>query len=365
MMGQKKIKLTASVLLFYACTKDAGRLDLGGNYPQEIGAILVTKCAISGCHNALSKEAAAGLSLETWESMFQGGRGGAAVIPYRPDFSTLCFYTNSFSELGPILSPKMPIGLNPLSKEDYLILKNWIAQGAPDKKGNTKFQNSRNKLYIANQLCDLVMILDGESKQLMRAVDVGNLPKQEFPVCINVSLDKKYWYVSFLASHFLQKFDATNDTYLGQIGLGEGVWSTFEISSDSKYAWCVDNGDPGKIACVDLETAKVLKYYENPHFVYPRSLVIHSKTKKIYVGAENGNYISVINSEDQTSIVIKQIILDGTLTLNDFTSQDPTVLCISEDSNLCFVGCQHSKCGTNSNGLFIREKNAVHFVYER
>ena len=66
-------------------------------YPQDVDAIITAKCSISGCHNDKSKAAAAGLSLETWDKLFEGSRGGAVVIPFRSDFSTLYYYINTDS----------------------------------------------------------------------------------------------------------------------------------------------------------------------------------------------------------------------------------------------------------------------------
>ena len=91
----------------------------------------------------ISKEAAAGLSLETWDKLFEGARGGAVVIPYRTDFSTFMYYTNSYNELGTIqLTPKMPINENALSKDEMQILYDWISVGAPNNQGFIKFSDN-------------------------------------------------------------------------------------------------------------------------------------------------------------------------------------------------------------------------------
>jgi YVTN family beta-propeller protein len=331
------------LLCFISCTKDKGLVDHGSGYPREVSDIILSKCAVAGCHNDASKDAAAGLSLATWEKLFEGGRGGPAVIPYRPDFSTLCFYTNTFPELGPLLEPTMPLGRNPLTKEEYSTIQTWVRNGAPDANGKIKFADDpfRSKLYVTNQLCDLVFVIDAETKLSMRCINVGVLSKTEFPVCIKVSPDKKYWYVSFLASNVLQKFNAVIDELVGSVDLGPGTWSTFEISEDSKYAICADNNQPGKIVYVDLERMQVDWTFSHADLIYPRGVVINNTAKKIYVGHEFGNYLSVINFSMHTSPVLKQVILDGSPPINSNTSNDP--ISLISHNNRCYIACRGSR----------------------
>jgi len=342
-MALRKIKFFILILILFSCTKDTGRLKDESNYPENISKIIKTKCSVSGCHNSISKEAAAGLSLASWDEMFRGSRGGAVTIPFRPDFSTLCYYTNSFAEFGPSLSPTMPLGLDPLSKEEYIRLRDWIQSGAQDKNGTVKFAGNRSKLYITNQLCDVITVLDAESRFPMRYVDVGISGKKEFPVCVKVSPDGKYWYVSFLSSGVLQKFDALNDMYSGQADLGEGIWSSFDITSDSRFIFCADKNNPGKMACIDLDKMKVIHTYSSPDLVYPGSVAIHNALKKIYSGAETGNYITITRFSDTGLALVKHVVLDGTTTLDHSSVLAPTFLSIDEISNLCFIACSGAK----------------------
>src|SRR5437868_5562058 len=67
-------------------------------YPDDVGKIFVTKCAVSGCHNTKSKDAAAGLDMSTWDALFNGSRGGSAVVPYRSDQSFLVNFINTYND---------------------------------------------------------------------------------------------------------------------------------------------------------------------------------------------------------------------------------------------------------------------------
>ena len=142
----------ALLILSTGCEIDQPVLDPSSGYPTEIGAIMETQCAVTGCHDVVSNGAAAGLNLESWETLFQGSRNNAAIIPYRPDQSFMMFFVNTYEELGPSLIPQMPYGADPLSKNEVLMIENWIEQGAPNKDGFVKFSDDseREKIYILN-----------------------------------------------------------------------------------------------------------------------------------------------------------------------------------------------------------------------
>src|SRR4051812_22850040 len=80
-------------------------------YPEDVGAIIINRCATAGCHNTQSKEGASGLDLTTWDHMFEGNHSGAVTIPYRADASPLFTFCNIYSDLGDTTQlPKMPVG---------------------------------------------------------------------------------------------------------------------------------------------------------------------------------------------------------------------------------------------------------------
>src|ERR1044071_5385903 len=136
-------------------------------YPDEIAKIFVNKCATAGCHNAASHENAGGLRLDTWENLFNGGNNGAALVPYSISYSPLLYYINTDSSLGLVAQPTMPKDMPPLSKEEYITIRDWVAKGAPDKSGNIPFADdavSRQKIYVTMQACDQVAVIDAKKK---------------------------------------------------------------------------------------------------------------------------------------------------------------------------------------------------------
>lgn len=250
-----------SLLFISSCRYDEIEYPVAGTgFPTEVEAIITTRCATSGCHNPTSKDAAAGLDLSTWNAMFRGTSNGAVTIPFRSDFSLICYYTNTDTLQGIVALPTMPINGVPLNAAEYKILKDWINNGAPDSEGNILFSDNplRSKFYVVNQGCDVATVFDSESRIAMRMIDLGISPgasPPESPHNIKVTPDGKYWCVVFLNANVVQVFDASTDQFVRSIPIGNGIsggWNTLIISDDSKKAYSVDyNG--GRIAFIDLE----------------------------------------------------------------------------------------------------------------
>jgi DNA-binding beta-propeller fold protein YncE len=339
--------LLVSTLFFFlilpACTKDIGKLksiEQVNNYPQAVGDIIINKCAVNGCHNSKSKDAAGGLNFETWDLLFEGGRNGAAVIAYRPDFSTLQYYTNTYSEYGSIqLSPRMPINENALSKEEVKTLFDWISKGAVNSQSEVKFSDkaSNKKIYVANRGCDVVTIFDAKSKIAMRYIDVGETRGIESPVKIKVAPDNKHWYISFISGGFFLKYSVADNRLVGKVNLGVGNWLNFEISADSKTAYVVDASKNGKIATVDLTS---MSYTYSNGYDYPQGIFFNKTQSHLYITSQFGNYIYKTAINDLSNPV--KLTLDKSNTPNPNAGIDPYDITFSPDFTRYYVSCQGS-----------------------
>ena len=334
-----------SIAVFNTCTKDKGEPDFTATgFPQKVGEIIIRKCATSGCHNDISKEAVGGLSLETWDKMFEGTNSGAAVIPYRPDFSTFMYYTNSYSEFGTIqLTPKMPFNSEPLSNEEMKILYDWILAGAPNAKGFVKFSDYQNKkkLYIANKGCDVVTVMDPESGLAMRYVDVGITSSIEAPSMVKVSPDNLYWYVIFSGGTVIQKFRTSDNANMGSINIGAGIFTSFAITSDSRKAFITDIQFSGQIVCVDLENMQVITSYQ-AGIQDPYDIFVDNTNATLYVTPQVGNYIYKINIANIMSPIVNEVSMETGAPVNYTSSLDPYSILLSPDGVKYFVVCQTS-----------------------
>ncbi|MEI8137703.1 MAG: YncE family protein [Bacteroidota bacterium] len=334
--------------VLFSCKKDIGSVNYG-DYPVAIGRIMAKNCATSGCHNNKSYQAASNYNLETWTSMFSGSSSGSPVIPYSSKFSSLCYYVNTFPELGSQNSPTMPQNKAPLSYNEVKLIKDWVDGGAPDINGNVMWASNplRKKLYAVNQGCDVVTVFDSQTQLPMRYIPVGNKSSGNTPHHLKVSPDGKYWYVIFINNNIMQKFRCSDDSYIGDIPLsplaaGTGTsnaqdWNTFVISKDSKRAYCVSWTASGKVAAVDLENMKLIHFLGGQY--YPHGIVLNPSNDAIYVAAQTGNFITKIDTGFTSTTPIS---LENSPTLNYNSSLDPHDLALSPNNLELYITCQKS-----------------------
>jgi hypothetical protein len=116
--------LTLPVVVVAAgLASSALRADDSVDYVKEVKPLLAAKCL--ACHGALRQKA--DLRLDTVKSMREGGEGGAAVVPGKPDQSLLVDRV-----LGRNHARRMPPASDgePLSPAQIALLTRWIQEGA-------------------------------------------------------------------------------------------------------------------------------------------------------------------------------------------------------------------------------------------
>ncbi len=348
-------------MIAFACTKDKSAVY--GDYPKEVGKLIITKCATSGCHDNQSYLAAGSLNLSTWNKLFEGSPIGAAIIAGRADLSSLCYFINAQTnneKLDPELpsvNPIMPYNRAKLNVFEYNTIKNWINSGALNDKGERRF-NSENvvrKYYITNQGCDEVCVMDAKTTLPINYIKVGVSSSPELPHMIRVSPDGKYWYVCFIGnqnttvkspSNIFQKYDAVTDQLIATCNLtntnGSPItestsWNTFAIRPDGKEA-CVSDLSSGILVRVDLETMKVKQTY-GTGLEYDNSIKLHGT----FYNA-NG---SVIYATNQNSDQVIKFFIDTNgngrelVTINnDNSSAQPHEIIFSPNGKYYFITCQ-------------------------
>ena len=340
----KQFLLVGFVCLIASCGSDPDPVFDSRDYPEEIGQIMIGQCATAGCHNEASHVAAGGLSLENWEALFVGSRGGSPVIPYRPDLSFMMYFINTDPSQGVVLSPTMPFNRAPLSAEEYAAMHDWIVNGAPNKEGKVKFADDamRRKFYVTNQGCDLVSVFDAGTQTLMRYIDVGSKEAVESPHMVKVSPDGKYWYTIFFSGTSIQKFSAVDDSFISETEIGIGSWNTFRISSDGQYAFVVNWSASGSIAVVDLESMQLIETYAGSGvFEWPHGSMLNSTDDVLYVTAQHGNFIYKVDISDIANPIIQKVALNES-SPTTISWLDPHELEMVPDGSKYFVTCQES-----------------------
>lgn len=347
--------LVAVASIYSGCRRDEPVFDAeSSGYPDEIAQIMLTNCAVSGCHNTASAHAAAGLDLSTWESMMKGDRNGAVVVPYANDYSTLFMYCNTFADLGLIGEPNMPYNDDPLTRAQMITLRNWINSGAPSRSGKIAFSDNpaRKKYYVANQGCDVVTVIDAETDLPMRYVPVGSAFAIESPHGIRLSPDGLYWYVCFANGSYLEKYRTSDDAFVGRILLGSdpsaafGSWNTFAITPDSRHAFVVlwNPSGAGKIAWVDLQTMQLNQIYQSSILNQTHGSAVSPDGNTLYITTTSGNFIYKFDVSDPSSPSFDQIVIDGVSSVPiPSSSENGHEIMISPDGSKYFVSCQ----GTN------------------
>ncbi|HEY4800896.1 MAG TPA: YncE family protein [Bacteroidia bacterium] len=279
-------------------------------YPPEVGKIILNKCATPGCHTDKSRDAANGLSLESWNSLFTGSRyGNSAVIPYHPELSFLSYFINTYSDLGPSNSPTMPTNSSALSRDEVTTIRNWIGKGAQARNGMIPFSPlaEHMQLFVINQGCDNVYDVDAMSGLIMRSYDIGTNPTAiEQGHEIDITHDNKYFCVCFLNGSVFQKFRVSDGSLVGSANIGNGSWSTFVITPNDSLAFIADWEANGRIAIVDLTTMTLKMMYQGSSLLqYPHG--VGFKNNWLYVTALPGNFFYKINVTDINNPVFYQI----------------------------------------------------------
>lgn len=330
-----------------AVTPDVGR------FPDAVGKIIVNKCATTGCHNATSYQNCAGLLLDTWEHLFEGGGSGAAIVPYSPDYSPLLYFVNNDPARGTIATPVMPYDVsgasgNTLSEIEYTTLKGWIAKGAQDKDGNVAFatdEDTRQKIYLTQQGCDLVAVIDAKSNLVMRYIPVGtNNGNIESPHSIRVASDGKNAYVSFLNGTAIQKIDTRTDQVTSSVTLGTGSWNMLYVAPGDTAIAAIDWRSDGKVVYANTGSMTIQSWLTGSGsgtFVFPHGVTSDATFDTCFITAQYGN---VVYRYAQKIPHYKKISINGNLpsTTNTGTSPNPHEILMAPGYNKYFLSCEGS-----------------------
>ena len=338
--------LLACMLLAGACRhpvpNQSGVDTPDGSYPADIAAIFMNKCATAGCHNAASYQNAGNLRMDTWEALFQGSSSGAVVIPYSITNSPLLYFINTDSSQGPVLEPQMPLFKPALSPQEYAVVRNWIANGAPDKNGKLPFgtnAGSRQKIYISEQGCDLIASVDAQSFQVMRQINIGKTPAIESAHCVRFGPDGKYAYVGFLAGSWIQKIDAGTDEVIDGVQVGMGQWNILHPSADGKELIAADFVN-GLLKIIRTEDMAIIQTINgNGLFKSPHGIASNLAFDTFYVTGQSGNTVYKISRDEE---YYEEVSIDNAPANSNPGTRDPHEILMSPDHSKYFVTCQAS-----------------------
>ena len=322
-------------------------------YPIAIGQIIKQKCL--SCHNADNAPYSGGLRLDTWDYLMAGGGVGPDVIPYHLENSVLLQYINTYDDLGLKLKPTMPINGVPLTHEQVVLFQDWVKNGAPNKDGYVAFSSNadtRQKIYLTMESCDLIGVIDAETKMLMRMIEVGGNPNNgnpEIPHCVRIDHAGRYAYVAFASGAFLQKIDVRTDQIVGALNLNEarrGIvpsdpsWSALSISGDDKELMVTSFRNWGEALIVNTETMQLKKQFSDKDLLYsPHGIVANTAFDTFYVTAQYGNTVYEIISKTGK---VNTIAIDGKTANTERDTYDPHEIIMLPGGNTYAITCEHS-----------------------
>ncbi len=314
--------------------------------PEDIEPLISTACAVTGCHDAISNEAAAGLDLTDWNTLMAGSRNNAVVVPYSPAQSALLFILNRDEDVAPVLQPTMPIGGPYLSEEEVALLIDWISAGAPNARGDIAFEQipQDQKLYILNNLCREVAVIDLVSGSIMR---YHRLPEaQEFGFAADIVVDPAtgMWCVLF-ANGWVQCFDVRTSLPAVNLRLPEGTWRSLERMDDGTLMAVNWSGNTdfqgGQCALIDLRA----RNYQS--FEFPDDQVFFpvgwtgSATAGYFMSAYLGNAVYQV-SLSKDGEVIRMLSLDGEPFDPQAGRLRPFSTILSPDEQFLYVACERT-----------------------
>lgn len=268
-----------------------------GEFERNVQPIFNRHCV--ECHSP--RNAVRRLVLDSWESLLMGSENGAMVIPFYPKFSHLFQHLHTDTTLSPVAPPLMPIGRNPLSREEVMTIYKWIQNGAQSRDGKVPFEDSYSKIYVTNQAADLVAVIDKRTGLLMRYVDVsaqGGISQNplQSPHYVTVSNNKKYWYVSLIAKGEVWKFDAETDTLVAKVSVGSSPAHIICSPDDSTLYVSNFSASVNRITMVDATTMTV-KRTSPPINTAPHGLALSRNGRWLYATAFESDRIFELDLE--------------------------------------------------------------------
>ena len=258
----------------------------------EVQRLLAEKC--TSCHTGI--DAAQGLRLDSWEALFAGSDHGEAVIPFDAARSLLVELTTKLVG-GP---HPAEVGGETLNDTEVALLSEWINEGAPSEAGEIPFADARHLLYAANQSVAVVSVIDMETNQVVRTVDLQPLgfPENAWPHHFAVEPDGSHWYVSLIASNQILKFDRNNELVQridfvrpGLLALdpdGENLYAARSMAAVSPPQ------DIGVIRRSDMTFEEVGIFLPRPH-----ALAVRPGEGTVYTASLAVNQIATLYPEDE------------------------------------------------------------------
>ncbi|MDP7031797.1 MAG: beta-propeller fold lactonase family protein [Gemmatimonadota bacterium] len=321
--------LFAAFVLFAGCgDSGSGPGDDACDPPGDLAfsgsvlPVLQENCSIVGCHDETGN--AAGLQLTSYGKLADGSTTGSVTIPYAAEQSPL------LQRIQGRIEPRMPLGGDPLSEEDMKLLRCWIEQGASTDDGTAMYSASTRKAFVACQGEDAVAVLDMESNQLIRLIEVVA------PHSVFVDEAAREVYVSRFetATDNLRVYDA--DTYeLLRTGEAGTFPALMMLTPDRSQLWVTNfdqvSGD-NAVRVFDPSTLTQTHSFTIPNAEVPHGLDMTADGSLVYVTNILTDNVTIYRTTPAPAVVKQGIAIPaGT------EAHQPQQCVLSADDSRLFV----------------------------
>ncbi|MFI5263393.1 MAG: hypothetical protein ACHQM6_02640 [Candidatus Kapaibacterium sp.] len=311
---------------------------MAGNYPSNISAIIGSNCLGGNCHSGPSPVNTQ-LDLSTWDAMIKGSVYFNEVIPFNAVKSHFFGHINTNANLAPVIDPTMPLARDPLSQSDQIAMFNWIIQGAKSAGGKIPYSEVTKKIFITNSGEDMISVIDGESKRVIRLPYIG---ANYQPTAIAMMPDMKSYVIGMEGiGGSIIKYDAANYTNLGEF-TSNLTPADIALTSDGKKGYITNNTNQGNsFGVFDPIAMKLTKTISSPLISEPLSAAISADGKYAYIcGKRSDNVIRIDVSNDS---VIGCLVLGADVpvpvTPTYGGKYNPQKVVLSSDSKKMYVTC--------------------------
>lgn len=298
-------------------------------YSQHIQPIFNQKCMSASCHNSVDR--AAGLQLDSWESVVRGSSFGEVII------SGTAQHSHMIEHMRGVSTPRMPLGRNPLSDKVINFVARWIDEGARNDAGERPYEGITEKAYVTNQGEDLVAVIATQNNLVTRLIPVGDSPRLDVPHNIIVDAQSKYWYVTLIEQGQVWKFDVATDTLVGKVQAGRSP-ANVVISPDGSKAFVTNweiFSDGRAVQVIDTNTMTVIR--ELRVGFAPHGIAFSRDGQLIYITNYLSDSISILRAD--TYQELGPVLLAPDVNPVRSSIYQPLQVALTPDDRFAYVTC--------------------------
>ena len=230
-----------------------------------------------------------------------------------------------------------------ISKQFIYIFSLLLILSCEDKKASTL-----NKIYIAYQGIEKVGVLNGETGEIIREVDVNISGMGDNPHYIVIDEVNNFWYVTLLESGYVLKYDLITDELISSIKIGN-MPALMEIDTENNYLYVsrfmpMMGMETSSTYVHRIHTVTLVKDSINVGASSPHGIALSNDGSTLWVASNQSSHFFKIETsrfnEDgyqPDNYKIDESVQDS-YNFNDGT-YEPLELVLSSDGQELFISC--------------------------